>query len=117
MARGWRNERRLLESMERRRRRDGPFEGRRPLAPRIGADALPGEERVEDDEDEEQRRAEGDVRTDRGDEVPAGKGVRIVADAPRHARHPEEMHREEGEIDADEGRPEMDATEGLVVLP
>ena len=34
--------------------------------------------------------------------------IRVVGDPPRHAGEPEEMHREEGQVHADEGGPEMD---------
>src|SRR5579883_3470831 len=60
-------------------------------------------ERVENDKDEEQGRGGADIGADRGDEVPARKRRRVIRDAPRHARQTEEMHREEGQVDADKG--------------
>ena len=49
----------------------------------------------------------GDVGADRRDQVPAGEGIRIVDDAARHAGEAEEVLREEHEVDADEGHPEV----------
>ena len=111
------SDRQLVVAVERRRRRHAPFERRRAFAPVIGSDPPPGEQGVEHDEDEEQGRGVGDVGTDRLDEVPAGEGVGIIRDPPRHAGRPEKMHREEGQVDADERGPEMDLAERLVIGP
>src|SRR5205807_110435 len=83
----------------------------RPGAQIILADELAGREGAEDDEDEQQRRGEGEVGAERGHHVPAGIGVGIVRNTARHAGEPEEVLREEGEVDADEGGPEMDLAE------
>src|SRR5438105_3700292 len=98
------------------RRGDRPFQRRRALAPVIRADPPPEGKGVEYDEDEEQRRGIGDEGADRRDEVPAPEGVGVFGDASRHAGQPKEMLWEEGQVDADEGGPEMDLAEGLIVL-
>src|ERR1700720_381098 len=103
--------RQYFKRVERRRRLEGPFEGGGARSPGIRGGALPGQEGVKDDEDEEQSRSEGDKGADRRHQVPAGKGVGIVADPPRHAGEAEEVHREEGQVDADEERPEMATAE------
>src|SRR5437764_36355 len=108
--------RQLRKAMEGRRRGYQPLQGCSSLTPRIGPNPLAGQQRVEGDEDKKHRRGKSDVAADRGDEVPAGESLRIVTDAPRHAGKPQEMHREECQVDADEGGPEMDLAEGLVVL-
>src|SRR6185369_5017269 len=76
--------RQLVIAVEGRRRAHRPLQGRRPLAPVIGSHLPAGEDRVEGDEDEPDRPGIGDEGTDRGDLVPAGKGVRVVRDAARH---------------------------------
>src|SRR5690349_8058284 len=102
--------------MERRRRRYGPLQGGCPFAPWISAYALTRQQGVERDKDEKYRRGKRNVAANRGDEVPAGESLRIVRDAPRHASKSQKMHREECQVDPDEGGPEMDLAEGLVVL-
>src|SRR5437763_1319062 len=77
----------------------------------IGADPVCECEGVENDEDEAQRRGVRNERADRRHHVPAGKRIGVVRDAPRHAGEPEEVLREEGQVDADERRPEMDLAE------
>ncbi len=108
--------RQLGEGVVRRRGADGPFQRRRTLAPVVvGNLHLGGEDAIADIQ-EHQRADAGDVGADRGDEVPAGEGVRIVGVAARHAGQAEEMLREEGQVHADEGEPEMDACRGFRVL-
>src|SRR6185437_2446998 len=55
------------------------------------------------------------VRADRGNEIPTGECIGVVDIAARHARHAEEMLREEGDVDADEGEPEVQLAERLAV--
>ena len=43
--------------------------------------------------------------------------VGVVGDAPRHPVHPDPVHRDEGAPGADQGAPEVDAAELLVVHP
>src|SRR5690606_8199576 len=90
--------RQRLVSMERRRRRQRPFERRRPGSPRIGGRALAPGESLRNAEQEDQEPGEGHVGTDRGDEVPTGEGIRIIRIAARHAGEAEKMLREEGEV-------------------
>src|SRR5437764_12811695 len=75
MRRRCRDHRDFLVAVERRRRRQRPFERRRSLAPVIGADPFPEREGVEHDEYEEQRRGIGNEGADRRDEIPAGERV------------------------------------------
>src|SRR3546814_17721198 len=42
--------------------------------------------------------------------------IRIVGIASRHAVEPEEVHREEQHVDADEEHPEMELAQELVIL-
>ena len=65
--------------------------------------------------EEDQHAEAGDVGADRGDQVPAGEGVRIVDIAARHAGKAEEVLREEHQVDADEGQPEVQLADRLVV--
>ena len=71
--------------MERRRRRQRPFQRGRTCTPRIARRlflANEGEDHaVEEDQDAEGR----DVRPDRRDQVPAGECIRIIDVAARHA--------------------------------
>ena len=71
---------------------------------------------VPDEQREAQRQDHG---ADRGEEVqaaPAHLGL-IGVDAARHALQPEDVHREEGEVEADEGEPEMPAAEAFAHHP
>ena len=54
---------------------------------------------------------------DRRDVVPFGEGRRVVGNAPRHAVEPEEVHREEDDVHADEHQEEVNLAEKLVVHP
>ena len=81
----------------------------------FAGDAACSAERVEHAVEEDQRAEAGDVGADRGDEVPAGEGVRIVDVAARHAGEAEEVLREEDQVDADERHPEVQLAERLVV--
>src|SRR5580658_10396699 len=58
--------REFLISMERRRRRQGPFERGGARAPGIGGGLLAPAEGIDDDADEEERRAIGQESADRG---------------------------------------------------
>src|SRR5690348_12639160 len=107
--------RHLPKTMERRRRRYGPFQAGCPIAPWIGAYAPTRQQGVERDEDEKHRRSKRDVAANGRDEVPAGESLGIVRDAPRHARKSQKVHRKKCQVDADEGGPEMDLAEDLVV--
>src|SRR3546814_19043977 len=84
-----------------------PFERACALAPGvIAGDTLPGEGfpyRKQEDEDAE----EGDVGADRGNPVPARKGLRIVEVAARHAGKTQEVLREEYQVDAAENTRKM----------
>src|SRR5262249_30967292 len=93
--------------MERRRRGLSPFERLGALTPIIRTDLLAPENRVNRNEHKPDRGAIGNERSVRGDRVPAMEGIGIIRDATWHALQAEEMHREEGQVDADEGQPEM----------
>src|ERR1051326_8226726 len=70
----------LVELVERRRRRQRPFQRGRPRTPRIvGRLLLAGEGRAHPDEEEQQAQRR-DVGANRRYVVPAGEGVRIVGD-------------------------------------
>src|SRR3546814_1695120 len=94
----------------------GPFQGRRAFAPGIGRSLLAGGQRP-DDVDEEKRHADGhDHIAVARQLVVARVRIRIVGIASRHAVEPEEVHREEQHVDADEEHPEMELAQELVIL-
>src|SRR5947207_3653485 len=106
------DQRELVVLVERRRRRQRPFQGGGAHAPGIVGRLLLAHEGL-DHAVEEHQRAEGRyIGAERGDEVPAGIGVRIVSDAPRHAGEAEEVLREERHVDANEGQPEVQLADG-----
>src|SRR3546814_19363060 len=52
-----------------------------------------------------------------GDLVPIRVGTSVIRDTPGHSAHPQEVHREEQNVYADEEDPEMHLTQELVELP
>src|SRR5262245_56987694 len=103
----------LVVLVERRRRRQRPFERRRARAPRIVRRLHLAHERVGDAEEEHQRAKPGKIGPERGNQVPAGERIGVIGDAPRHAGEPEEVLREEHDVDADKREPEMQLTDRL----
>src|ERR1019366_3941045 len=95
--------------MEGRRRCLRPFKRRRALTPVIVGDMLLRGEGPEADIEEHEECRATDIRADRGNVVPAGESVRVVRVSPRHTGEAQEVLREEGQVDADEGHPEMHA--------
>src|SRR5258707_4991040 len=95
-GRAGRDARDFLVGVEWRRRRQGPFECRGARAPWVGFGALAVTEGVIDDEDEPERRREGDEGPNGRDHVPSGEGLWIFVDPPRHDGKPEDMLRERG---------------------
>ena len=57
---------------------------------------------------EEDRRRKRDIGTIRRNHVPSGKRIRVVGITTRHAGKPQEVLREEGQVDANEEEPEVD---------
>src|SRR4029077_9879602 len=105
-----------LVGMECRWRRQRPLQRRGADAPRIvGRFDLGDEVGIEHGQHEQERARGGNVGTDRGPPIPVGKGIGIVGVAPRHAGQPEEMLREKEHIGTDEGEPEVQFPERLVV--
>src|SRR3546814_13783810 len=49
-----------------------------------------------------------------GDLVPIRVGTSVIRDTPGHSAHPQEVHREEQNVYADEEDPEMNMTQELV---
>ena len=90
-----------------------PLERRR--LPGIGAGLAPAAAVAHEVDDEHQHAGREDEREHRGDQVQrvpaqvAGIGV----DAPRHAEQPGQVHRQEGDVEADEHQPEGPAPEPL----
>src|SRR5262245_8652908 len=112
LLQGWQ----ALVGMECRRRRQRPLQRRGTDAPRIVRRFDLGDEvGVEHGQYEQERARGGNVGTDRGPPIPIGKGVGIVGVAPRHARQNEEMLREKEHIGTDEGEPEVQFPERLIV--
>src|SRR5215813_11472613 len=91
-------QRQLVELVERRRRRQRPFERGRARAPRIVARPLLAHEGIRHAEEEHQRAECRDERSDRRYVVPAPERIRVVGDAARHAGKSEEVLREEYEV-------------------
>src|SRR3954470_2878150 len=109
------DQRQLVVLVERRRRRQRPFERGGACPPWIVCRPLLAHERLGDAEEEHQRAKPRKVGSERGDQVPAGESVGIVGDAPRHAGEPEEVLREEDDVDADKGEPEVQLADRLRV--
>src|SRR3954469_23064903 len=101
-----------FELMERRRRGQRPFQRGGTDAPRAVRGLLLADERIDDTVDEDQHREAGNVRADRRHQIPAREGVRVIDIAARHARQAQEVLREEHQVDADEGDPEMRLGDG-----
>src|ERR1700745_1850242 len=93
--------------MERWRRWQRPFERGRARAPGIVRRFFLAHEGEGHAEEEHQRAQPGKIGTERRDEVPARESIGIVGNTPRHAGEPEEMLREEDDIDSKERKPEM----------
>ena len=105
----------LVEVEDRRRRGDLPLERHR--APRVRrrdrAEAPARDHVVEEDE----RRGAEPERRERDEHVEVGELRQVVGDAARHPLRAEDVHREEGEVEADEREPEVELAEPLVVHP
>src|SRR5690606_11536874 len=69
--------------------------------------ALPVEQRIDDDAEEEDERGEGQIGAQRTDIVPIRELDRVIDIAARHPLTAKEMLREEGDIRPDEHHPEM----------
>src|SRR5665213_1049939 len=110
-----RDARQFVIGVERRRRGQRPFQGRCAHAPRIVArDALLHERLGHRDQEHDDAKAR-DESADGRHVIPARERVRIIRDAARHAGEAQKVHREEGEIDADEGDPEVNLAKRLIV--
>src|SRR5665647_3528035 len=104
-----------FELMERRRRRQRPFQSGRAHAPRIVAGDALLHEGFRHAEQEHQHAEAGDVGAVGRDLVPAVERFRIVDRTARHAGEAEEVLREEDDVDADEGDPEVRLADRLIV--
>src|SRR5436190_61510 len=96
------------------RRRGRPFE--RVAFPRVVARWFAAAQRQEDVPEEQQHaRCDGEP-ADGGQEVEVvpARGRGIVGDPPRHARQAELVHREEGQVEADEHDDELGLADRLV---
>src|ERR1700712_4103214 len=102
--------------MEGRWRSLSPFERRRALTPIIVSHIRLRSKGTKTDVQEHQKRKAADIGADGRHEVPTGEGVRVIGIAARHTRQAKEMLREEGQIDADEGQPEMHLAPELRIL-
>ena len=98
----------LLERVFGRRAGQGPFQRVGELVPRVvcGGAGAAGQ-RVGHDPEKEQEGGEAEEGTDRGPLVPVGEGLRIVDVAAWHALTAQEVLGEEGQVGADEHRPEV----------
>ena len=71
---------------------------------------------IEDDHQHARSEDEGADGRDHVQQVP-GQLVRIGEDAPRHAEQAGQMHRQEGDVEADEHQPEGEPAEPVGQLP
>src|SRR5690606_5845317 len=108
--------RQFVELVVRRRRGQGPLQGRGPFAPRIGLGLAAADGGLEQHDQEDDHADGGDHVAPGRDLVPQGVGFRIVDVAARHALQPQEVLREEHDVHAHEHDPEVRGAEELVVL-
>src|SRR5262249_39290608 len=101
------DQRQLIVLMERWRRWQRPFERGRARAPGIVRRLFLAHEGVGHAEEEHQRAQPRKVGPERRDQVPARESIGIIGNAPRHAGEPQEMLREEDDVDPNESEPEM----------
>ncbi len=111
------DERVVVEVVLRGRRRDAPFEA--ATVPWIGARRRQrgGLALGTHDVDEEHHERQGDQEgADGRHHVPEVEAVAVPVgvDAPAHALEAEDVHRAEGQVEADEREPEVDLPEALV---
>ena len=105
----------LVEVEDRRRRAHLPLERQR--APRVRGRRAPEAPARDHVVEEDDRRGAEPERRDRDEQVQVGEARRVVGDAARHPLDPEPVHREEGQVEADERQPEVQLAERLVVHP
>src|SRR5579875_219028 len=109
------NYRKSLECVERRRRRDRPFERSRCWAPGIVTSKPLLGKCVIKQVDEQNRSDAGKVGSEGGNPVPVSESVRIVNVAAWHARKAKEMLREESQVHTGKDHPEMYLPDCFVV--
>ena len=90
-----------------RRRGQAPFESRCTFAPWAIGSADRAHEGLHDAEEEDQQPKGEDVGAIGRDLVPASEGFRIIDIVAWHACKTREMHREEQDVRANKGDPEM----------
>src|SRR3546814_14851120 len=78
---------------------------------------LASHQRPEEVDKEDYQPCGHDNITKGGDLVPIRVGTSVIRDTPGHSAHPQEVHREEQNVYADEEDPEMNLTQELVELP
>src|SRR2546421_298194 len=107
---------RRLERVVRRRRRNGPLQRVRAF-PWPGGCRCTETQCLQHDVQEEHLGQSEAERADGGDLVPVGELGRVVGDPARHSGEPEEMHREERDVEADHRGPEVNLAKLLVIHP
>lgn len=70
---------------------------------------------IKNNVEEEERRDNGNHRSQRGDIVSTSKCVRVVGNTARHSGKTKEVHGEEGKIYTDEEGSEVDFTKSFIV--
>src|ERR1700758_2090516 len=85
------DQRKDLILVERRGRRQRPFERRCTRPPRVVASLFFAHERPRHSEKENEHAEGRNIRADRRDEVPPSESVGIIDDAARHARKSEKV--------------------------
>ena len=100
--------------MERRRRRQRPFQPARAF-PYLLVRFLALADALDDDPDEQQLADPEDKTADAGNHVPLGKLHGVIRDTARHPRQPQEVLREEQHVDRDHRKPEVELAQLLVI--
>src|SRR3954468_14219901 len=90
-----------------------PLPLERERAPRVGRRACAAPPRGDDVVGEDQRAEPEHERGQRHEQVPPGELLGVVVDPARHAQQPDDVHRGEGQVEEDEGQPEVQLAQRL----
>src|SRR3546814_15837091 len=93
------------------------FQRRCTFTPRVCFRLPASHQRPEEVDKEDYQPCGHDNITKGGDLVPIRVGTSVIRDTPGHSAHPQEVHREEQNVYADEEDTEMNLTQELVDLP
>jgi hypothetical protein len=97
--------------VEGRGRRQCPFQRRCANTPRVGGSFGLSAECVSNTHEKYDQAQGRDVGPDRRDVIPVSKSIGIICNPSRHSGQPQEVLREEREVDADKSEPEVQLAE------